>query len=541
MHINKKRIIKLGVFFTLILILLIARLSFIQIVNGSKYKEISAKQQIISLSGIAIRGTIYDRNHIPLTNNRKVARCYIEKTKEDSQAKKLLNAVSAQKLDLENERYYIYECMEYNKEIIEQLRERYGAFIFMVYRRYGENQPASHLIGYINKIDNTGQSGLEKNFDYILNSSEQKLYAVTDGLSRIISGLGIIMNTDKKDGDIVTTLDYYIQTAAEKILSSYTDKGSLIVLEAKTGNILACVSLPDYNPDSVRIYLESNHGELLNKSIQSCYPPGSVFKIVVAAAALENQTVDLDARLFCKGYEDIGGTRIKCSSAPEGGHGEIDLIDAFAKSCNSAFIQIGRLTGASAIMEMAEKLGLGKKTMNILQEESEGKLPSEDSIKGAGIGNLSIGQGELLVTPIQAAKLTQIIANGGKDTGINLVSSAGTGEEKSNKFAPKEPVRVLSEDTCRKLNEMMKAVVNRGTADNMNLNAPWTAAGKTGSAQATSNGSKVVHGWFTGYVPADNPKYVITVFVEEGKSGRGAVPIFGKMAEWLYYYEKSNK
>lgn len=537
-HINKKRMIIIEVFFIFVLSLLIARLSFIQVVNSPKYKDLSTKQQSISLNGIAIRGTIYDRNRISLTNGKESVMCYIEKEKLNGEVEKLLDSISAEKLNIENAKYYVYESTSYNKAILNQLKDKYRAFIFLTHKRYSDQQPAAHLIGYINKADNTGQSGLENDFDSVLNASDQKMYVVADGVSRIITGLGIMTSNDKEDGDIVTTLDYNIQTAAEGILKEYTEKGSLVVLEAKTGNILAGVSLPSYDPNNIGASLNSDHGELMNKSIQSVYPPGSIFKIVVAAAALENHKIDLDTRFFCKGYQNVNDIIIKCSSSPDGGHGSISLLDAFAKSCNSTFIQIGESVGGDAIIEMSKKLGLGQRTMSYMKEENVGNLPSENSIKGAGIGNLSIGQGELLVTPMQVAKLTQIIANKGNDTGIHLVSEVIKNKGTSKSYINDVSKQVLSGETCQKLNEMMKATVTSGTANNMNLKPEWTAAGKTGSAEAANNGNKVVHGWFTGYIPADDPKYVITVFAEEGKSGRGAaVPVFGKMAEWLYTHE----
>ncbi|MDF3003443.1 MAG: peptidoglycan glycosyltransferase, partial [Bacillota bacterium] len=276
--------------------------------------------------------------------------------------------------------------------------------------------------------------------------------------------------------------------------------------------------------------LDSSNEEFRNKVTQSLYPPGSIFKIIVAAAALESGVVTEDSQFFCKGYEEINGIRINCSK--EEGHGEINLRDAFAKSCNSAFIQIGQMTGAESIIEMAKAFGIGEKAFQDYVEEKTGTLPGEYDIQGAGIGNLSIGQGKLLITPAQATRVTSIIAAGGIDHGLSLIR--GTTENGKTTYEKKRPSkRVLSKQTADFIAEMMVDTVNYGTANNL-TGAGIAIAGKTGSAEAASHGRMVVHGWFTGFFPVDDPEYVITVFVESGGSGRAsAVPLFRQMAEYL--------
>jgi peptidoglycan glycosyltransferase/penicillin-binding protein 2 len=287
---------------------------------------------------------------------------------------------------------------------------------------------------------------------------------------------------------------------------------------------------PSYDPARVEEYLDSSNEELLNKATQSLYPPGSIFKIIVAAAALESGAATEESTFYCNGYEEIGGVRINCSS--EEGHGEISLRDAFAKSCNSAFIQIGTQLGGEAIREMAASFGVGRQVFQGEIEEKSGLLPEPRDVQGAGIGNLSIGQGKLLITPAQAARITAIIASGGLDRGLTLVK--GTMEGGKTKYLRKPPERrVVSRKTADGIKALMIDAVDYGTANNLNI--PGTVvAGKTGSAEAAYRGEMVVHGWFTGFFPAEAPRYVVTVFVEQGGSGRSsAVPLFRQMAEYL--------
>ncbi|MEL7657624.1 MAG: penicillin-binding transpeptidase domain-containing protein, partial [Bacillota bacterium] len=187
-------------------------------------------------------------------------------------------------------------------------------------------------------------------------------------------------------------------------------------------------------------------------------------KIIVAAAALEKGTVTEESKFICNGYEEINGIRINCSK--EEGHGEITFRDAFAKSCNAAFIQLGAQTGGEEILEMAKAFGVGKKAFQNKMEEKIGTLPGTDEIQGAGIGNLSIGQGKVLITPAQAARITAIIAAGGIDNGLSIIKGTTEGGKTSD-IKKDEPARIISRETSELIKEMMVDTVNYGTANNL--------------------------------------------------------------------------
>jgi peptidoglycan glycosyltransferase/penicillin-binding protein 2 len=266
--------------------------------------------------------------------------------------------------------------------------------------------------------------------------------------------------------------------------------------------------------------MDSSNGELINKVTQGTYPPGSVFKIVVAAAALESG-ISPDKVFECTGSETINGHTVKCETGGEKGHGKISFKDAFAVSCNCAFIQAGQAAGAEAIIDMAERMGMGQTVLESFPDEQKGRIMSVQNSKGAAIANLSIGQGENLVTPLQVAAMTAIVANGGIKTGVKIVNEENLSEE------------CISPEIAAELQKMMEETIISGTGRGLDLYV--TAGAKTGSAESYQSGNDVIHGWITGYVPADNPQYVVTVFVEDGKSGRSSAgPLFCQLVNYMY-------
>jgi len=526
----RKRLIAIGIGFTILLLLLTIRLTQVQILESERYASVNAKQQRITLNGEDTRGTIYDRNGNRLTGADESYIYIIKKENLDATAARIFQVIGAERVKNESRRYFVYRSNIFSKDAAYVLKRDYAAFIIKGATRYEENQPAVHFLGYINETDGIGASGIEKEFNEILSKKQKVVYASVDGKRMIIPGLGISSTVENPDCGVITTLDLKIQKKAEQVLRDSGYSGSIIVLDAKTGEVLAGASAPAYDPAHVEEYLDSNNEEFINKVTQSLYPPGSIFKIIVAAAALEKEAVKEDTIFVCNGYEIINGIRINCSK--EEGHGEINFREAFAKSCNSAFIQLGILTGGNDILEMAKAFGVGERAFQEKIEEKTGLLPGSQDIQGAGIGNLSIGQGKLLITPAQAARITAIIAGDGVDRGLSLIK--GTTEGGTVEYFKKQaPRRVIKKETADFITELMVDTVNYGTANNLS-GTGVTIAGKTGSAEASYHGELVVHGWFTGFFPAEEPRYVITVFVESGGSGRGsAVPLFRQMVEYL--------
>jgi len=541
---NINRIKVVVVTIMIIISLLIVRLAYIQLIKGDELSLKAANQWVKEIPIGAQRGMIFDRNMNPLTNKKRSNFLYIlpeyfPKTLENILVISQITGISNDELyqnELIRSRPFTLKVENRSEELFKKALGIKGVFPIESEERYSADRLAAHVIGYINKIDNTGEKGLEKSFDEILKENQQyKVGVIVDAQKKMIPGLNykiIEANKDSLKYSIVTTLDSTIQKIAEEELDATGKNGSIIVLDAKNGEILAMASRPNYNPDNVADYLDSKNKELFNRAIQISYPPGSIFKIVVLAAVLEEGLVSVDEEFFCNGYEEFGDIKIKCSSYDKGGHGVINLQDAFSQSCNSVFIQLGKAVGGEKIIEMAEKMGFGNITGVELSEEIPGQLPSIDYTKGAGIGNISIGQGTLEVTPLQIARMTSIIVNNGKDHGVYLIKKIIDDKGKTLETLSKDNTNiVISTRTSKIIQEMMERVVEIGTGKRIELDELGGAAGKTGSAEAISNGSDTVHAWFTGYFPINNPQYVITILVEDGGSGGTiAAPVFGKIA-----------
>ena len=493
----KKRLIFLLVCFSLVLVFFVARLAQIQILEEEKYASVTARQQRIILNGADDRGTIYDRNMNPLTGAVEDYIYIIEKNKMNEIAEKILDDIDAHKVANSSKQYFVYRSRIFNQDTAYVLKRDYDAFMMKSARRYSEDQLAIHLIGYINEKDDTGACGIEKAFNGILSKKQKVVYASADGKRMIIPGRGITSTTFHSDCGVITTLDSGLQRKAEAVLKASGYYGSIIVNDPATGEILASASAPSFDPYQITEYLDSNNKEFVNKATQSQYPPGSIFKIIVAAAALEKGVADPDTQFECKGYEEINGIRINCTGG-EHGHGLLNLQQAFAKSCNSSFIQLGIITGGEDILKMAKRFGIGQKALNSSAEEKTGLLPELSDIQGAGIGNLSIGQGKLLVTPMQAARVTTIIASGGMDSGLTYIKGVMNGGAFKNTES-RNSKRVISSKTAQTIRDFMVDTVDYGTANNMSADLGIKIAGKTGSAEASYYGEETVHGWFTGF------------------------------------------
>lgn len=484
---------------------LAVKTEYIQIAGHSELAEAALKQQSLKINGTDCRSIIYDRNGARITDTSKDYVYIIRRSMLDMKARELLADIDASEGDRSNDTYAIYHTENKNKNIRETLEKTYKAYVIEAGSRYSLNQPAAHILGYLN--GGAGAAGIEAKYQSRLYSSDNSLFVYTDGEGNILNGESPYLSY--AESAFLTSLDLQLQKSVENILENCQYNSAAVVLETKTGDILAAASTPTYSTRQIDRYLGSESGCLVNKVLQG-YPPGSVFKIVTAAAAME-AGVDIDEmKFYCSGEEHFEGITIKCTDS----HGELSLKQAFAKSCNCAFIQLGQAAGYKAVSEMAKKMGMGIRSIGF-NEESAGQITSAQEAAGAGIANMSIGQGSLLLTPLQAARITNIIANGGIDRGVHIISG-----KTANR-------RAVSKQTADKIREMMRAVMVYGTGSQ---SSSYKCAGKTGSAEA----GDMIHGWFTGFFPYDSPEYTITVFCEDGKSGgNSALKVFDQIAEVL--------
>lgn len=534
----KSRVVKTGILTTILFLSLVLRLFWIQIIRGREYELLAEKQYVRGIQVAPARGNIFDRNNIKLTNNKKEDTIYIFKDaifNSSEYINKLKEALILTDEDIEAIKKSKSRVIEIPLKVsIDKAKTIEGVIVETKVLRYDGRNLLSHVIGYTKKSENIGEYGIEKIYDDILKANNEigYKYVVVDGKQRIIPGINdILVNNEKRNiaNSVKLTVDIRIQRALEEIIDNKGVDGAFIVTEVETGDILAMASRPNLNQNNIEYNLNSNKMDFYNKALEVSYPPGSIFKTVVLLSALEEELFSHDDQFLCEGYVDFGSFRINCNNTE--GHGELNLYEAFSNSCNSAFIQIGKELGAQKIVDMARRLGFESKVQDILIETA-GNLPKDDELFGPAIGNISIGQINIEVTPIQVTNMMMIIANNGIEKDINIVDSIVTEEGMfAKKVQRDEDRRVLPKALCLEAKKYLEGVVDIGTAKDIDFSAIGGAAGKTGSAE---NGKENTHAWFSGYFPRNAPKYVITVLVEEGGSGsKVAVPIFEEIAKQI--------
>ena len=371
-----------------------------------------------------------------------------------------------------------------------------------------------HAVGYSAK----GKTGIEALANFYLLTSHVNL----------LEQVGNELSGRKNPGDnVYTTLDAELQQAAYAALGDR--KGVVIAMEPDTGKVLAMVSKPGYDPNTLLQDWDwltdggNGEGQLLNRATQGLYPPGSTFKIVTALEYMrEHPGGYRDYQFDCSGVYVNGDYRIKCYHGTA--HGHQDFTRSFANSCNGAFSSLGLGLNLGAFRDTAKSLLFNSPLPITGLPYKQSSFQMEPGADTWEILQTSIGQGTTQVTPMHNAMITAAIANGGtlmKPYFLNSVETAG-GEE-IKKFMPASYGSLMTAGEAEGLTELMRTVVTEGTGSAVRTDA-YTVAAKTGSAEFETG--KETHAWFTGFAPVENPKLVVTVLVEEGGSGgKAAAPI----------------
>ncbi len=409
--------------------------------------------------------------------------------------------------------------------------------------RYSENQLLAHTIGYLDTGTGQGVSGLEKSYDeyFTKNSGTLSVAYYVDALGRILSGGEgeVLYDKYNNKSGLVLTIDKEIQRIAEECADEgELDKGSIVILDAENGKIRAMVSRPNFDPNKIEDYLNDENSPLINRSLTE-YSVGSVFKLVVCAAALE-EGISPNFTNNCTGQTEVDGIIFHCHK--HDGHGVLDMKNGFALSCNTYFISLAQKVGKEKILETAEKMGFGTAVdiAHSLSSDS-GYLPSLSDISTSGdLANLSFGQGKLMASPVQIAAAFLTVASGGNYCYPTIVEGFADENMNVTHSEQKPPTPVFDEKIVKQLQSFLKYSVDYGGGS---LAKPEgsTAGGKTATAQTGwyKEGVEVYHAWFAGYYPADNPKYVMAILKEEGDGGSvDCAPIFRNIAEKIAAYEE---
>ena len=405
-----------------------------------------------------------------------------------------------------------------------------GVYVFNIYE---ENKDiAKHFLGY-NNIDGIGMCGLRRAYgDFLGYKLKSRVSASFETNAKRISLSPFVMNTEKylsQDG-VVTTLDRQLQTFCDS-LGKDIDSGAVVVAEADSGKLLALSSFPDYDAENIESVLNSDRGELVNRVTES-FTPGSVFKMVVAAAALEEDENYFDYKYTCSGTIQAGSGTFRCHKIS--GHGEVSMEEAFAQSCNTYFINLGKSVGMENILETMKKLELDKCTEADFLMETKNFFPNGDYASESYVANISFGQGDLCLSPLDMTRITVAVSTGEL---VSLYSIEG--EIRDDVFVKNEmggKKRIFRESTCKKMRQIMKMCVDEGTGKSAKIYGVNTG-GKTATAQTgrfDRDGVEYVHKWFCGVYPIENPRFSICVLIDNEKDENVSPSvIFGKICSFL--------
>ena len=440
-------------------------------------------------------------------------------------------------------------------------------------RSYLNNSTAAHLLGYLGEIgsrqlkvrrkdgyrmgDEIGQFGLERMWEEFLRGRNGGQQVEVDALGRRVR---VLHEVESVPGhSVFLTLDQDLQETAYEALQG--KEGAIVALEVNSGAILALVSTPAFDPNLFARGITSEEWRVLrgdqryplnNRTIQGQYPPGSIFKIVLAIAALEEGVIQPETRIFDPGYLNVGNRRFR--DWKKGGHGWVDLHKAIVESCDVYFYQLGQRLGIDRIAQYARALGLGEKTGIALDGEKEGLIPDSawkrkryDQPWFPGeTPSAAIGQGYINVTPLQMANLMAAVANGGTLYRPWFVRKVESLDGRLTREYGPEKIRslTLKESTLEHLRRALRDVVNSrpGTGGRARSNL-IEIAGKTGTAQVAEMRGGIVkseqlpysirdHAWFVAYAPAERPEIAVVILVEHGgHGGSAAAPLAKKVIE----------
>ncbi len=522
-----------GLSFFVVMLLLLSCILRVAVISTGNYYTVAAEQLSYRINISRLRGTIYDCNMVPLTNNSQKTVAAVLPTPKGIMAisscadgEALESALKVLKTD--------------NPTIctVNDTLDGEGITFTTIYEQSTEKLSACHLIGY---TDSTGHgvSGLQKAYDDFLYSEKfaSALFTV-GGNGDILSGVKPSFDNDISivNSGVVTTIDINFQNIVETAASKL-NSGCAIVAEVSNGKIRAVASVPTFDINNLVNDLQNQNSPMLNRALLP-YSVGSVFKPCVAAAALE---IGRGGYAFnCKGSLEIVDRVFRCHNLS--GHGDMDLRGALAQSCNCFFYNFALELGGEPIYKMVSTLSFGSK-IKIADNlyAAAGVIPNIKSLNNQGtLANLSIGQGNLLLSPIVMLNLYAAIAGDGCYYLPSVIEKTlKSGEESIYDIGNK--TRVMSDKTADVLREYLQSVIKDGTGVEA---APklCTAAGKTATAQTGRyypDGSEITNSWFCGFFPAEQPQYVVVV-MSDSRLNVSTASIFAEIADKITELEGKN-
>lgn len=518
------------VFFLLLSLLAAAGYSISQVSGGAEYVDAAGRQSVYKLEVARDRGVIYDCRLQPLTSSyhRQVAAIApgieaigaLEKATRGQYRDRLALALEDGKpFSMVLPQTVQHECVD----------------LFTVPVRYSKNQLAPHVIGYLDSMG-SGAAGVELAMNDLLDSygGEISVYYHVDALGRVIAGDDrLVVNTlEESKGGVALTLDSALQEAVQEAAQEL-GQGAVVVTEVPNCEIRALASVPDYSPADMAQAAQAEGSPLLNRAF-CAYAPGSVFKLVTAAAGLENG--GLPQSFTCTGSLNAGGLVFHCIDGTA--HGPLGLQGAIGKSCNCYFISAARALGGQQVLSMAYNLGFGTQLefgRGLLTQP--GVLPEGGSLENVrALGNFAFGQGELTTTPLQLCAMMNAIAGGGTYSTPKLLAGRVDSDGALTPFSPVTDltVEVIQPAAAQELQAYLKSAAQNGTG------RPGAAEGltvgiKTGTAQtgAYTDEGELLHFWYCGFICDESgPRYCVTVLRESTPDDGGAAArVFKQVTE----------
>ncbi|WP_379394330.1 peptidoglycan D,D-transpeptidase FtsI family protein [Paenibacillus lentus] len=568
---RKKRIFYILIGFMLVLCLYVLRVVWIQIASarmaisasGMTMNELSVRQREEGIELDPGRGQFLDRNGYPLTGSTVWVPVLfpVKDLPDEIQVSAMADLLDVSVTELEKKwsklQYpYIWQDGDGPAPLVLSSEEAgkwtqiSGFKVLPFMQRYLEEASGKQWLGYVSQRPDfirslqgeqnsravpltmqVGAAGLERTFDQFLRGVGSTRAAFTvDGQKRPLLGLGLRLKSSNDRYyplSVRTTVDQTIQQQLESLTEQMEIReGAIVVLDAAQGDVVAMISRPFFNPR----HIDLAQGNWSNHAVKAAVP-GSIFKTVIAAAALEEGVTTPTEVFHCSGH--YGKYGLSCWK--EGGHGKITLEQAFAQSCNIVFATLGERLTAASIEQTADKLGIGRAIgwydpsfrggaalRQIDQEEAGTVFAKGIQPDGGAKAQTALGQRDVMLSPLQAANLVVTLLHGGKVTAPRLVQDIyfknGTQMLKFPFQSSPSSYGAISPATARTLLKLMGKVVKQGTGQTLQA-ADWNLAGKSGTAQVVSAGRPANHQWFIGYGPVEHPRYAVAVLVENRRAG----------------------
>ncbi|MGJ9381313.1 stage V sporulation protein D [Salipaludibacillus sp. CF4.18] len=549
----RKRLIFTLIAGVVLFLIMGARLWYVQVVMGEEISEKAEESWGRNIPFEAERGDILDRNGESLAINVTaptvlvVPRQIKDPVKVSEQLAKVLHMTPEKAYEYVTQNTSIVRINPEGRKISNELANEVrllqleGVYIAEDNRRhYPYGKYLSHVLGFAG-IDNQGLTGIELFYDEQLAGEKGYVSFYSDAKGQRMPNLADRYTPPENGDDLKLTIDSNVQTIIERELdeaeATYNPDGAMaIAMDPKTGEVLAMSSRPDYDPERFQEVPPDIYNQ--NKPIWSTYEPGSTFKIITLAAALEEGVVDLDEdNFYDPGYVKVSGKRLKCWK--KGGHGEQTFLEVVQNSCNPGFVELGERLGKEKLFKYIDDFGFGNETGIDLQGEGTGILFDLDVVGPLELATTSFGQG-VSVTPIQQVTAVSAAINGGTLYEPYLAKEwldGATGDTISKKESVVKK-QVISEETSAEIRRALEYVVAKGTGRGAFVDG-YRVGGKTGTAQKAKDGKYLENNHivsFIGFAPADDPEIVVYVAIDNPKDtiqfgGVVAAPIVGNIIE----------